>query len=72
MYDTHVTAEDLASLAGLKKLHDLDLGYAAVGTDGLEYLRQMKQLKSLRISGVWRDEQGSFQADLPNCEVIFH
>lgn len=72
LYNTEVTGENLAPLIGLKKLHSLDLGYAPVGTDGLVYLRQMKQLQWLRISGVRRDEEKSFQAQLPNCEIIFH
>ncbi|HUE72758.1 MAG TPA: hypothetical protein VMP01_17870 [Pirellulaceae bacterium] len=72
LYDTEVTGEDLAPLVPLKKLHSLDLGYAPVGMEGLEYLRQIKQLKWLCISGVDRDEEESFQAALPECAIIFH
>jgi Leucine-rich repeat (LRR) protein len=72
LYDTNVTGKDLEPLTALKRLHSLDLGYTEVAPEGVAYLRQMKQLRWLRLSGVDEDEKKQLQAELPVCEIVLH
>jgi len=72
LYNTKVTGADLALLIGLKHLRSLDLGYTSIGTNGKAYLRQMKQLRWLRVSNFDEDERKALQAALPECEILRH
>ena len=71
LYDTEVTGSDMKSLVGLAHLRSLDLGYTSIGSSGFAYVRQMKQLRWLRIS-CNADELRALQRALPECSVIRH
>jgi hypothetical protein len=72
LYDTKVKAADLTPLIGLKHLRSLDLGYTDLRPNGMAFLRQMKQLTSLRVSNFDEDEFKELQATLPECEILRH
>jgi Leucine-rich repeat (LRR) protein len=72
LYNTKVNGKDLEPLVGLKHLHSLDLGYTSIGANGIAYLRQMKQLKWLRLTTWDKSERQALPAALPDCEVHFH
>lgn len=72
LYDTNVTDHDVGQLVGLSCLRSLDLGYTTLGSKGTAYLRQMKQLKWLRVSIMDHAERSALQAALPECQIDFH
>jgi serine/threonine protein kinase len=48
-----ITDDDLATVASMKNLHDLDLGECAgVTAKGLKHLSPLSELKTLRINGI--------------------
>jgi hypothetical protein len=72
LYNTDVKGADLEPLVGLAHLRSLDLGYTSVGAKGRDYLRQMKQLRWLRVSNFSKDELRALQEALPECSIIRH
>jgi len=71
LYDTEVNGSDMKSLVGLAHLRSLDLGYTSIGSNGFAYVRQMKQLRWLRVS-CDADELRALQRALPECSIIRH
>jgi hypothetical protein len=72
LYDAKLTATDLTYLAGLNQLRSLDLGYAHIRADGRSYLRELKQLRWLRLSNYDKDELNELRAALPDCRIVLH
>ena len=48
---TAITADGIASLAGMSELRELDLERMSLGDDGLKHLAGLKNLRKLNIGG---------------------